>query len=235
MKSSPKMRQVIQELAAKHEVNLNEVGSSLRLDMTGYDSLYIQRMGPTLVSFAHRFESQGLLVPDPEVLFFTGYGVKWIAFDVTQSVGGNRTYAKLSEDGMRILRYHKAAQADLAYFVKVWAQNIQDQGWIEHGVKHVDFGAQLAAKPLFALGQVVATPGALEALEQAQQTPQEFLTRHVQGDWEALNIHDQQANQQAAKEGDRVMSVYTTKIGTRLYVITEWDRSVTTLLLPQEY
>jgi hypothetical protein len=223
MKPSLKMRQVIEELAAKHEVNLNEVGASLRLDMKGYDSLYVQRMAPTIVSVAHKFESEGMLVPDPEVLFFTGVGTKWIAIDITQSVGGNRTYARLSDDSTRIVNYYKTAQAHLASFVNTWAQNIRDQGWLEHGVKHVDLGAQLADKPLFALGQVVATPGALEALEEAQQTPQEFLTHHVQGDWKELDPHDQQANQQAVKEGSRVFSVYTTKLGTRLYVITEWD------------
>ena len=233
MKTSPKMRQVIEQLAAKHEVNLDEVGAFLRLDMPGYDSLSMQKVTPTLVSVAHKFESQGLLVPDPEVIFFTASGVKWIPIDITQSVGGNRTYAKLSEDGTRIVHYYKTAQASVASFVKVWAQNIQDQGWLEHGVKHVDIGAQLVPNPLFALGQVVATPGALDALEQAQQTPEEFLARHVQGDWSTLDAHDQQANQQAVKEGDRVFSVYTTKSGTRLYVITEWDRSITTLLRPE--
>ena len=235
MKASPKMRQVIQALAAKHEVNLDEVGAFLRLDMPGYDSLSMQKVTPTLVSVAHKFESQGLLVPDPEVLFFTGYGVKWIPIDITQSVGGNRTYAKLSEDGTRIVHYYKTAQASLASFVKVWAQNIQDQGWLEHGVKHVDIGAQLVPNPLFALGQVVATPGALDALEQAQQTPEEFLARHVQGDWGSIDSHDQQANARAVKDGDRILSAYETKLGTRIWLITEWDRSVSTLLLPEEY
>ena len=235
MKPSPKMRQVIQELAAKHEVNLSEVGASLRLDMPGYDPLYIQRSGPTLIRVAHRFEAQGLLVADPEVLFFTGYGVKWIAIDITQSVGGTRTYAQLNEEGTRIVRYHKTGQAHFADFVKIWAQNIQEQGWLEQGVKHVDLGAQLATKPLFALGQVVATPGALEALEAAQQTPQEFLARHVQGDWRDLDAHDEQANQRAVNEGDRILSAYETKLGIRVWLITEWDRSVTTLFLPQDY
>src|SRR3712207_3067994 len=123
VKASPKMRQVIEALATKHEVNLSEVGASLRLDMPGYDSLYIQTMAPTLISVAHRFEAQGVLVPDPEVLFFTK-GTKWIAIDITQSIGGNRTYAQLSEDGTRIVNYYKTAQAHLASFVKIWAQNI---------------------------------------------------------------------------------------------------------------
>jgi hypothetical protein len=235
MKTSPKMQQVIQALAAKHEVDLNEVGASLRLDMAGYDSLTVQRRGPTLLSVAFRFKEQGVLVPDPEVLFFTGYGMKWIAFAISQAVGSQRSYAQLSEEATRLVRCHQAGQADLAYFVNIWAQNICEQGWLEYGVKYVDPGVQLAARPLFTLGQVVATPGAIEALAAAQQTPQEFLTRHVQGDWSTLDPHDQQANQRAVKEGHRILSVYDTKLGTRVWLITEWDRSVTTLLLPSEY
>lgn len=89
--------------------------------------------------------------------------------------------------------------------------------------------------PLFPLGQVVATPGALAALEEAGQIPQEFLHRHVVGDWGDLDPHDLQANELAVRYGNRILSAYSTKNGTRLWVITEYDRSVTTLLLPSEY
>jgi len=89
--------------------------------------------------------------------------------------------------------------------------------------------------PRFALGQVVATPGALEALEEAGQLPQEFLHRHVVGDWGELDEHDRQANERAVHGGDRILSAYRTKKGAKVWVITEYDRSVTTLLLPSEY
>lgn len=90
-------------------------------------------------------------------------------------------------------------------------------------------------KPLFSLGDIVATPGALAALEEADQLPQEFLHRHVCGDWGALDPHDVQANEDAVRHGDRILSAYVTAKGERLWVITEYDRSVTTLLLPSEY
>lgn len=90
-------------------------------------------------------------------------------------------------------------------------------------------------RPRFALGQVVATPGALAALEEAGQIPQEFLHRHLRGDWGELDPHDMQANERALEEGDRLFSAYTTTAGVRLWLITEYDRSVTTLLLPSEY
>lgn len=90
-------------------------------------------------------------------------------------------------------------------------------------------------KALFELGQVVATPGALEALNEAGQKPDEFLYRHVTGDWDNLDPHDQKENERAIKVGNRVFSAYQTNKGVKIWVITEWDRSVTTLLLPSEY
>jgi hypothetical protein len=90
-------------------------------------------------------------------------------------------------------------------------------------------------QPLFPLGRVVATPGALEALAQASQSPWEFLARHARGDWGDVSEGDCQANDQALKDGSRLLSAYQTKTGTRLWVVTEADRSSTCLLLPDEY
>jgi hypothetical protein len=89
--------------------------------------------------------------------------------------------------------------------------------------------------PLFKLGQLVATPGALAALEKAGQQPQEFLARHVQGDWGDLCEEDRQENVLSLECGFRLLSRYNTSAGEVLYVITEADRSVTTILLPAEY
>ena len=88
---------------------------------------------------------------------------------------------------------------------------------------------------LFQLGQVVATPGALEALKDADQKPDEFLYRHVTGDWGELDDEDKRANDQAVKHGQRILSAYRTSNGVKIWIITEWDRSVTTFLLPSEY
>jgi hypothetical protein len=87
----------------------------------------------------------------------------------------------------------------------------------------------------FPLGEVVATRGALAALEAAGQSPIEFLVRHLRGDWGEVCPEDWQANDEAVEAGDRLLSAYRTSLGERLWIITEWDRSVTTLLLPDEY
>ncbi len=87
----------------------------------------------------------------------------------------------------------------------------------------------------FPLGQVLATPGVLRALEKAEQSPMEFLDRHRTGDWGDLDEEDKKTNEEALQRGGRLFSAYGTNAGERIYIITEWNRSVTTLLLPSEY
>jgi len=91
-----------------------------------------------------------------------------------------------------------------------------------------------AGRPLFPLGRTFITPGALAALERVSRPPAEFLSRHLFGDWGDLDAADIQANRDALGCGDRILSAYA--VGSfRLWVITEADRSTTTLLLPEEY
>ena len=87
----------------------------------------------------------------------------------------------------------------------------------------------------FPLGRVLATPGALEALEKAKQQPQEFLDRHTSGDWGEVDSHDAAESELSLQRGFRLLSSYTTRSGDKLWIITEADRSATTLLLPEEY
>ncbi len=91
------------------------------------------------------------------------------------------------------------------------------------------------ATALFPLGRTVATPGALEALEQAGQTPLVFLHRHQHGDWGEVPEEDAAENDLSLKEGFRIISAYKTRLDVRLWVITEHDRSSTCILLPEEY
>jgi hypothetical protein len=90
-------------------------------------------------------------------------------------------------------------------------------------------------KVSFRLGQTVATPGALQALEDAGQMPAEFLSRHLAGDWGDVPPDDAAENELSLREGFRLLSSYRTRAGVRLWVITEADRSATTILLPDEY
>ncbi len=87
----------------------------------------------------------------------------------------------------------------------------------------------------FPLGHIFMTSGAEAALEEADQTPFEFFQRHVSGDWGDLDEHDRQLNEESVDGEGRLLSVYHTSRHAKLYVITEWDRSVSTILLPSEY
>ncbi|WAK04603.1 hypothetical protein [Methylobacter sp. YRD-M1] len=89
-------------------------------------------------------------------------------------------------------------------------------------------------KPLFALGQTVATRGALAAMEQSGISPLALLSRHQRGDWGDLGDEDKDSNQEALAKGFRILSAYRFDT-VRLWVITEAGRSTTTILLPEEY
>ena len=94
--------------------------------------------------------------------------------------------------------------------------------------------------PLFKPGRVVATPAALAALEQSSQSVWEFLTRHLAGDWGLVDAHDKAANDEALKDGSRLLSAYRLKSNVTIWLVTEAEddngnRAVTTALLPEDY
>jgi hypothetical protein len=84
------------------------------------------------------------------------------------------------------------------------------------------------------LGRVVATPGALKLLTEAREHPFDYLARHATGDWGELCAFDRRQNKIALREGYRVLSSYEISAG-RIWIITEADRSITTILLPEDY
>ena len=84
------------------------------------------------------------------------------------------------------------------------------------------------------LGRVLTTPGALRLLRDAGEDPFDYLARHASGDWGELDAQDRRENRRSLKHGWRVLSSYP--VGEKvIWVITEADRSVTTILLPEEY
>jgi hypothetical protein len=93
----------------------------------------------------------------------------------------------------------------------------------------------------FQLGRTMATQGALGALDDNALEPIVYLARHVRGDWGALSDDDRARNEAAlipdpaTGECDRILSVYSLPDGQRIWIITEWDRSKTTILVPSEY
>ncbi len=89
-------------------------------------------------------------------------------------------------------------------------------------------------RPLFPLGHTVATPGALDACEEANVSPSSLLARHHGGDWGEIPPEDARENERSLKYGFRLLSSYPVGDAT-CWVLTESDRSLTTILLPEEY
>lgn len=87
--------------------------------------------------------------------------------------------------------------------------------------------------PKFSLGKLVATPNALRAITTADLN--RATIRHHHGDWGEMDPEDKKANDEALAHGGRLLSSYQARNGTRFWIITEADRSVTTILLPEDY
>lgn len=90
-------------------------------------------------------------------------------------------------------------------------------------------------EPLFIIGKTLATPMAIAALEAHGISPITLIGRHVSGDWSEMHANDQASNHEAIKHGFRVFSSYTLADEVKIWIITEADRSSTTILLPEEY
>ncbi len=88
-------------------------------------------------------------------------------------------------------------------------------------------------KPSFSLGQLVATPNALNSIPNHEIMV--ALARHTRGDWGTLDAEDRDANENALKHGGRLFSAYHSTQDVKFWIITEWNRAVTTVLLPEDY
>jgi len=100
---------------------------------------------------------------------------------------------------------------------------------------HIQF-ISFIPNPRFSPGRLVLTAGVSELVQQGRLNPNAYLRRHLNGDWGDLSEDDRKQNDAALKSGeDRLFSSYQVAPDLKLWIITEWDRSVTTLLLPDEY
>lgn len=97
------------------------------------------------------------------------------------------------------------------------------------------YSSPVFTTPRFSLGQMVATHGAVDALQEAGENPADYLSRHQLGDWGEVPPEDAKENEFSVENGYRILSAYTLSNGVKIWVITEADRSSTTILLPSEY
>ena len=88
---------------------------------------------------------------------------------------------------------------------------------------------------LFQPGRILATPAALRAMQEAGAGPCDYLRRHLTGSWGIVSTAGQHANDCAVRKGGRILSLHRLKDGTKIWIITEADRSATTILLSAEW
>jgi len=93
----------------------------------------------------------------------------------------------------------------------------------------------IPTRPPIPLGRILATPEALTAMERTGDAPSVFLRRHECQDWGIVGEDDWQRNDEALRDGLRIVSSYCLKDGTLIWIITEADRSISTILLPDDY
>jgi hypothetical protein len=127
------MQAIITAIAVKHQLPLDRVGASMRLDQPGYQRLCIEVIGRNQISVAHYADINGDLVHDPEIVFFTDPRTQqWLPIAIGQVFGGWRETARLMRDASAVLAFEPYRQADIADFAEsTWAPNLRAQGWID--------------------------------------------------------------------------------------------------------
>lgn len=133
MKPNKTMQAIITKIAAKYGLDLTEPGGHLKLTMPNMPPLVIKTLPGNEISVAHHADQMGDVMRDPEIVFYRAQDDSdWYAVEVTQArVGAWRRVAEMDSAGR--WRVKESAQAHLASFVRVWAKNLREQGWLQHG------------------------------------------------------------------------------------------------------
>jgi hypothetical protein len=233
MQQDKAMKQIITKLAQKHGLDLAAPSGHLRLEMKNFDRLVIEKIAQHRLCVAHYYEHMGVLIADPELEFFIDAAGGWWPIAITQTLVGHRVYAELTPEGEDIARVDTSRQVGLVGFAKYWARNLKDQNWLDRA--HCGALVIPNIEQRFPLGRLLTTPGAHQALEQAGQDAFEFFARHQAQDWGEVEEEDQRLNDESVNQRSRLLSAYRLKTGVKVWLISEADRSATTVLLPEEY
>ena len=136
------MQSEITKIANKHGFDMTASQAHLRLQNPPYMDLVIEKIGRAKISVCHYVEINGDLCQDPEVCFFID-PLGWVPYEITQmpvyiagiTMGGYRICAEFDDTGTRITGIKKRAMKEIAEFARSWSKNIQQQGYLERGVK----------------------------------------------------------------------------------------------------
>ena len=138
MTDSPKMQEVIQELAKRYQLDLTDPNAFLRLDLPEHDTLVIDHVAVSQIAVSHCFEECGGWKIDREVVFFLSDG-QWIPIEITQMATGWLAFAKVDRQGQRLIRINSCGQEALAQFCDRWASKLEQEKWLELGIPYVSW------------------------------------------------------------------------------------------------
>src|SRR5689334_17706905 len=134
MTVSKQMSVIISEIAKKYGVDLTQPGAWLKLELgAGWMPLVIEHIGRNLISVAHYYQQNGDLVPDPEIVFYTGDPAGWVPVECQLAIGTRTVCARVTNGILGHL--NRAAALSVADFADMWADNIRDQGWLAEARK----------------------------------------------------------------------------------------------------
>lgn len=133
MKASPKMKTVVQQLAARYQLDLTQITAFLRLDLPDHDSLVIEVIGPAQIAVTLCFEEAGEWKIEQEIIFLTSTPNDWVAIEITHLRTGWYAAVKLNAHGQRIVRINHGGQEWLAEYADRWAEQLEQQNWLDQG------------------------------------------------------------------------------------------------------
>jgi len=155
-----------------------------------------------------------------------------VMFDEVKQAAKNDVVEKLkAPNGMSVEEIAVKEGLPVA-IIHQWGKEVGVEAGKDDGIDHVD---PRGDKPLFEIGEVFMTRGVEKLVKDEKATPSVLLWRHVTGSWGDLSDEEWDYNQTALAEGGQILSSYDLSATVTVWVITEWDRSVTTVLLPEEY
>lgn len=159
--------------------------------------------------------------------------------NLTQTPAETKQTCLDQQQEQMIALYQNAASTERKAIVKhidSFFENASKEGkifWLKFRLK-LETVNEISSE-LFSLGETILTIGAKQALAESNQLPNEFLAKHQKGDWGTVGKEDGEENDFSVEKGFRILSAYKTSNGEKIWIITEADRSSTTILLPSEY
>ncbi|MEM7033855.1 MAG: hypothetical protein AAF629_30210 [Chloroflexota bacterium] len=234
MRESIEMKAFVSQICQKHNLKARIERTCLQLHLPRRNSLVIAKLDKRCFKVARYYDhhNTGVLLADPEIIFYVDGNGKWVPIAETSIIDGHQVYVDLGLDGQPIACTDIAAQQALATFSDTWAKMFIKQGWLNYGQEIVR--AKQIPLTRFPLGDVQVTPEADAVFVRTGMSKDDLLIRHQSGDWGDLSEVDKQENDFRVNRYYKLVSAYQMDSNVSLWVTTEAYRRYTMITLPTE-